>query len=350
MVATHEITPILAHTNIYTTLPEACDKINFTQNMQGMIKGEHKRKLTKEEKRMTRQINFSHLAENAVPPLHKRKLTKEEKRMARQINFSHLVDNAVPPLAHDERPQTFRTLNKSAHNYQRLNTSPITIPGTPDTRPQPPPRQSRCFPVPNYSHRDTNYKPPPLCDRMLIDDYYAGRDLFPHEWAKQSRQKVPSQAKILTEDDFDFSDAGFASELFRVGGQYMKRDYETRASSAESDDSDSSKNSLRIYQKASACYKPEQGESNAEAAERHRLIDNLRNATQQHTLAKILHILQIISPDHELWDYATPTAYVFVNSRTHGLALPPWPESKTEDNYFLGFQKWADNIDKPTKN
>ena len=38
------------------------------------------------------------------------------------------------------------------------------------------------------------------------------------------------------------------------------------------DDSDSSKNSLRIYQQASACYKPEQGESNAEAAERHRLI------------------------------------------------------------------------------
>ncbi len=108
---------------------------------------------------------------------------------------------------------------------------------------------------------------------MLIEDYYAGRDLFPHEWAKDSGQKVPSKEKILTEDDFDFSDAGFASELFRVGGQDMRRDYETRASCDESDDSDSFKNSLRIYQKASACYKPEQGESNAEAAERHRLID-----------------------------------------------------------------------------
>ena len=53
----------------------------------------------------------------------------------------------------------------------------------------------------------------------------------------------------------------------------MKRDYDTRANSDESDDSDSSKISLRIYQQASACYKPEQGDSNAEAAERHRLID-----------------------------------------------------------------------------
>jgi hypothetical protein len=108
---------------------------------------------------------------------------------------------------------------------------------------------------------------------MLIDDYYAGQDLFPHKWAKEPGQKVPSKAKILTEDDFDFCDVGFASELIRVGGQDMRRDYETRASSDDSDYSDSSKNSLRIYQKASACYKPEQSESNAEAAERHRLID-----------------------------------------------------------------------------
>ncbi len=60
------------------------------------------------------------------------------------------------------------------------------------------------------------------------------------------------------------------------------------------------------------------------------------------TPTRVLHILQTISPDHELWDYATPTAYVFVNSRAHGIALPPWLESKTEDDYFLGFQKWAD--------
>jgi hypothetical protein len=120
VVATHELTPILTHKNIYTTLPEVCDKNNFTQNMQGMVKGDHKRKLTKEEKRMTRQTNFSDLA-----------------------------DNAVPPPTHDERPQTLRKQKKSETKYQRLNTSPITIPGTSDTRPQPPPRKSRRFPVPN---------------------------------------------------------------------------------------------------------------------------------------------------------------------------------------------------------
>ncbi len=205
---------------------------------------------------------------------HKKKLTKDKKRVRRQTRFSNLADNEVPTSHQDDRPQnTLKTQKKSARKYQRLNTLPITIPGTPDHTPTLPPRKSRRSPVPNYSHRDTNYKQPPLPDRMLIDDYYAGRDLFPHEWAKETGQKVPSQAKIITEHEFDFSDAGFASKLFRVGGRDMRRDYETRVHSDDSDDSDSSKNSLHIYQQASACYNPEYDESNAEAAERRRLID-----------------------------------------------------------------------------
>jgi hypothetical protein len=44
-------------------------------------------------------------------------------------------------------------------------------------------------------------------------------------------QNVPSKGKILTEKEFDFSDAGFASELFRVGGRDMRREYETRVHS-----------------------------------------------------------------------------------------------------------------------
>jgi hypothetical protein len=195
----------------------------------------------------------------------------------------------------------------------------------------------------------------------------------------------------------------------------MRRDYETRVHSDDSDDSDSSKNSLHIYQQASACYKPEQGEFNAEAAERHRLIDericeiksertrrvnntrsvrlsqhyhssyqlkrtiaikqrratihrnnnltdwgrskekigqnrtlstidsagnNIENrtlSTQAYTqyenrysatLARVLYILHTISPVHDLWSYETPTAYVFVHNRAHGIALPPWPASK----------------------
>ncbi len=54
----------------------------------------------------------------------------------------------------------------------------------------------------------------------------------------------------------------------------MRREYETRVHSDDSDNSNSSKNSLQIYHQASAYYKPEQGESNAEAAERHRLIED----------------------------------------------------------------------------
>jgi hypothetical protein len=53
----------------------------------------------------------------------------------------------------------------------------------------------------------------------------------------------------------------------------MRNDYATRLHSDDSDNSNSSKNSLKTYQQASACYKPEQGESNADAAERRRLID-----------------------------------------------------------------------------
>jgi hypothetical protein len=75
-------------TRTYTNyLPEVSDKNNFTQNMQGMIKGDHKRKLT-----------------------------KEEKRMKRQTHFSDLADNEVPPSNQDDHPQTLRTQKKSARS------------------------------------------------------------------------------------------------------------------------------------------------------------------------------------------------------------------------------------------
>ena len=53
----------------------------------------------------------------------------------------------------------------------------------------------------------------------------------------------------------------------------MKQDYENRAASENSDESEGSDNSIKIYHKAYASFRPEQGESNAEAAERHRLIE-----------------------------------------------------------------------------
>jgi hypothetical protein len=109
---------------------------------------------------------------------------------------------------------------------------------------------------------------------------------------------------ILTEKEFNFSDAGFASELFRVGGRDMRREYETRIHSDDSDNRNSSKNSLQIYQQASACYKPEQGESNAEAAERHRLIEErigeIKEERQRRTNRKFVRLSQHFLTSYQL--------------------------------------------------
>ncbi len=158
VVQTHELSPIPKHKNIYEDLQEVYDKITFTQNMPGMTKGDHKRKLTKEEKMMDNETKNSRL----------------------QL-FSYLTEQSSPSVHHEEHTrENLRTRNRAQRKYQRLSSSPITIPGTPDN--QPPPRKPRRFPVPDYSHRDTNYHQPPLCDRRLINDYYA----FPHKWTKDT--------------------------------------------------------------------------------------------------------------------------------------------------------------------
>jgi hypothetical protein len=115
---------------------------------------------------------------------------------------------------------------------------------------------------------------------MLLDDYVNGRDLFPEEWAADTGQKIPSKEKILTESEFDFTEAGFANELFRIGGRIMKGEYETNKARATSfttednSDSNSSEKSIRLYERAYAYCRPEAGESNAESAERHHLIED----------------------------------------------------------------------------
>jgi hypothetical protein len=76
---------------------------------------------------------------------------------------------------------------------------------------------------------------------------------------------------MLTENDFDFTSTGFPNELFRVGGVQMVREYEGRKQN-QIDEIEESKRSLKIYERAYACYRPECGESNAESAERHELI------------------------------------------------------------------------------
>jgi hypothetical protein len=119
VVQTHELSPITTHKNIYEDLQEVYDKITFTQNMPGMSKGEHKRKLSKEEKMMDKKTNKSRL----------------------QL-FSYLTEQSIPSVHHeDHKRESLRTRNRAQRKYQRLNTSPITIPGTPDN--QPPPRKPR---------------------------------------------------------------------------------------------------------------------------------------------------------------------------------------------------------------
>ena len=446
VVKSKEFTPFSEHRNRYAGLGEVEDKVVFTQNMQGMQKYTHTRKLTKEEKRLD-----------------------EEAKRFNLLLFSEGRDEP-PSLAQDKSQgqQTRGRYPSVKRKYTRLHTSPITIPGTPDQREEKAVKRPTRFPVPNYDHRNTNYRQPPLLERMLLDDYVNGRDLFPEEWAADTGQKIPSKKKVLTDSDFDFTEAGFANELFRIGGRTMKGDYETNKARATSfttednSDSNSSDKSIRLYERAYACYRPDAGESNAESAERHQLIEERvrelkeirrrkrygRKVRLEHTFetstrlnqtinnkqrrattrrkqtskpqndhdtiitakyqqvwdktstqmyrhdrcpqcdkpvsttninilvdmtcyeckrrkadwstphqvyqtlqnrhsvsfAKILYTLNQLSNNYEIWRYSNPTAYLFAHGREHKITLPDWPENKNEDDYFLGFQAWADSM------
>jgi hypothetical protein len=121
----------------------------FTQNMQGMERGDHKRKLTKEEKKMD--------------------------KTAKDINlllFSSLDTDHAHYKANIESspPHPKRGRKRSNQHHRRLSTSPITIPGTPDNPPTIAPKRPARFPTPNYEHRNTNYVQPSLTDRLRIDD------------------------------------------------------------------------------------------------------------------------------------------------------------------------------------
>jgi hypothetical protein len=218
---------------------------------------------------------------------HKRKLTREEKRLDEEAKYFNLLlfsdAHGAPPSSQQQETTGYKVRKKTQRvkrKYKRLNTSPTTIPGTPEGKEEKAAKRPTRFPVPNYEHRNTNCKQLPLMERILLDDYVNGGDLFPTEWAEETGQKIPSPTKIITENDFDFTDAGFANELFRVEGQAMKIGYDTNKdrvthSTKEDDsDSDSSTKSIRLYGKAYVCYKPEAGEFNAESAANHQLIDD----------------------------------------------------------------------------
>ncbi len=119
-----------------------------------------------------------------------------------------------------------------------------------------------------------------------------GDDIF-DEWPKESLSPIHPKKRIMTEHQFDSSTEGFPHELHRVGGANMVREYNQRkeqTSANPSDDEDSvfiSANSLIIYERAYACYRPEPGESNVESAERHRLIEERVTQLKQARRKKI---------------------------------------------------------------
>ncbi len=229
--------------------------------MHGMIKGEHKRKLTKAEKQLDRSAQYFNL-------------------LLFSSSDSVLDDTRQVPLQ-----VTPTAATTSATKYRGISTSPITVPGTPDnSHPTEPKRQKR-FPHPNYDHRNTNYKQPPLTDRLSLDDIFDG-------CPKESLSPIPPKGRIMTEYRFDFSPEGFPHELYRVRGANMVREYnqrkgQTSAHQSDDENSDDSTNSLTIYEQAYACFRPEPGESNAESAERHRLIEERVTELKQARRRKI---------------------------------------------------------------
>ncbi len=130
IVRGHQLTPIPINTNKFEALPTIDDKAFFSNNMQGLQRMEHKREISKQE----------------------RKLDQEAQ------NFELLLfsDTAIFPPSTPSTPvhETSPPRKTQRQKHRRLNHLPITIPGTPS---------------PDYSHRDTNYRPP-LSECLLIDD------------------------------------------------------------------------------------------------------------------------------------------------------------------------------------
>ncbi len=170
-----QFTPIPKHVNLFDKLSEVNDKVHFTQNMHGMMKGEHKQKLTKSQRQMDESAKDSDLLLFSFLP-------------------SASDDESRGVLLQDKPTKK----KKSAHKSRRLHTSPITIPGTPDYSNETEPKRPRRFPYPNYDHRNTNYQQPPLTDRLSLDDLL-------EDWPPESLSPLHPKRRIITESQFDFS-------------------------------------------------------------------------------------------------------------------------------------------------
>jgi hypothetical protein len=212
-----------------------------------------------------------------------KKISRQERLMDKEARDFKLLlfsdtplfpDGVLPPQeTTPERNQTHTKSLKPKRKYKRLNHSPIKISGPPDNQQKSPSTASHRFLVPNYNHRNTNYQQPSLTKRLLIDDLI-------EEWPTESKYLTQPKNRVVVvkEKEFDFSNEGFPHELYRVRGVNMVQEYtqrkEQQGRDFDEDTSDDSANSLTIYEKAKACFKPEPDESNAESAGiRHRFIE-----------------------------------------------------------------------------
>ncbi len=188
--------PVSLTSNSFQSLAESSECDSYTQNMQSFTKYEHQRKLTKAERTQ------------------KREYQQWRERL-------------------EDAPTTTRE-PKRKHN--RLTRPSLTVQGTPDNEP---PKRPKRFPVPDYSHRDSIYKQPPLVERVLVSQ------LFSEAYDADTGLKRHENNETRTENDFDFSEEGFVDELFMLGGKEMVSDYKQRKVTDDKDeDSDSSVNSV----------------------------------------------------------------------------------------------------------
>jgi hypothetical protein len=108
---------------------------------------------------------------------------------------------------------------------------------------------------------------------------------------KKRKKKTPD---AITQNkrknlDFDFTDEGYPLALFQFGGEQMKNDYETNKRSrtpSPTSSTDSKASLIEIYYKALRTYPPEIDESNAESAERTKLIDQKINQLKQNRIKR----------------------------------------------------------------
>jgi hypothetical protein len=173
VVQTTKFQPINEHSNRYTGLSEVEDKLTFTQNMQGMQKYDHKRKLTREEKRLDEEAERFNLLlfsdSQGEPP----SLEQEESP------------------GHRLREKTLRVKRK----YTRLHASPITIPDTPDRTEEKAVKRPTRFPVPTMNKGTPNTNSPHSWTECCLTTTSVAEICFQKNGLRKQDRKFPPRKR-----------------------------------------------------------------------------------------------------------------------------------------------------------